>query len=204
MRPGIGWGIIQGVELRVAQVVPDTEAEGPGRRFALWVQGCTLHCPSCCNPEMFSAQGGAVMEAEALAARIVATPGLEGLSVLGGEPFQQAEAVAEVCARVRRAGRSVMVYSGYTLEELRALPGPGAAALLAQTDLLADGRFVREAPEARRRWLGSRNQRLHFLTARYRPDDPRFLQPNTVELRLEGGQLTINGWPAAADALRRR
>jgi anaerobic ribonucleoside-triphosphate reductase activating protein len=192
------------MELRVAQTVPDTEAEGPGHRFALWVQGCTLNCPGCCNPEMFGARGGALVEAAALAARIVATPGLEGLSVLGGEPFQQAAAVAEVCATVRAAGRSVMVYSGYTLEELRALPGPGPAALLAQTDLLVDGRYERELPERRRRWLGSANQRLHFLTGRYREDDPRFLAPNTVELRLVDGQLTVNGWPAAADALRRR
>lgn len=192
------------MQLRVAQTVPDTEAEGPGRRFALWVQGCTLACPGCCNPEMFAARGGELLDTSALAARIVATPGIEGLSVLGGEPFQQAEAVAELAAAVRAAGLSVMVYSGYTLAELRALPGPGPAGLLAETDLLVDGRYVRELPEPRRRWLGSSNQQLHFLTGRYRPEDPRFSQPNTVELRLVGGQLTVNGWPAGADALRRR
>jgi anaerobic ribonucleoside-triphosphate reductase activating protein len=192
------------MQLRVAQVVPDTEAEGPGRRFALWVQGCTLGCPGCCNPEMFSSRGGTLEAPEVVAARVLATPGLEGLSVLGGEPFQQAAAVAELCERVRAGGRSVMVYSGYTLEELRQLPGPGPAALLAATDLLADGRYVRELPEARRRWLGSSNQRLHFLTDRYREDDPRFATPNTVELRWAAGQLTVNGWPAAADSVRRR
>lgn len=190
--------------LRVAQTVADTEAEGPGRRFAVWVQGCTLGCPGCCNPEMFAPRGGELVEPAALAARVLATPGVEGLSVLGGEPFQQAEAVAELCRAVRAGGRSVMVYSGYTLEELRALPGPGPAALLAETDLLCDGRYVREQPERRRRWLGSANQRLHFLTDRHRPDDPRFTQPNTIELRLEGGQLTVNGWPAPADALTPR
>ena len=192
------------MQLRVAQTVADTEAEGPGRRFALWVQGCTLACPGCCNPEMFAARGGELLETALLAERILGTPGIEGLSVLGGEPFQQAGAVAELCAAVRAAGLSVMVYSGYTLAELRALPGPGPAALLAETDLLVDGRYRRELPEPRRRWLGSSNQRLHFLTSRYGPDDPRFSQPNTVELRLVGGQLTVNGWPAGADALRRR
>jgi len=190
--------------LRVAQAVPDTEAEGPGRRFALWVQGCTLNCPGCCNPEMFADRGGELVEPAALAARIAATPGIEGLSVLGGEPFQLAAAVAELCRAVRAAGLSVMVYSGYTLEELRALPGEGPAALLAQVDLLADGRYRRELPETRRRWLGSSNQSLHFLTPRYRADDPRFSQPNTVVVRLVGGQLTVNGWPATADALRPR
>jgi anaerobic ribonucleoside-triphosphate reductase activating protein len=191
--------------LRVAQMIPDTEAEGPGRRFALWVQGCSLHCPGCCNPEMFAPnRGGEVLDARDVAARILATPGIEGLSVLGGEPFEQPRAVAEVCRAVRAAGRTVMVYSGYTLDELRAKRSPDVDALLAETDLLVDGRFEQGNPESKRRWLGSANQRLHFLTPRFRPDDPRFATPNTVELRLEGGRVTINGWPAAADAFRRR
>ncbi|HGG57662.1 MAG TPA: 4Fe-4S cluster-binding domain-containing protein, partial [Nannocystis exedens] len=44
--------------LQIAHIVAITEAEGPGRRFALWVQGCSLHCPGCCNPELFAAAGG--------------------------------------------------------------------------------------------------------------------------------------------------
>ena len=46
------------VRLRIAQIVPSTEAEGPGRRFALWFQGCSLRCPGCCNPEMLPFTGG--------------------------------------------------------------------------------------------------------------------------------------------------
>lgn len=191
--------------LRVAQLIPDTEAEGPGRRAALWVQGCSLRCPGCCNPEMFAPdKGGEVLDTAEVARRVLATPGLEGLSVLGGEPFEQPRAVAEVCRAVRAAGLGVMVYSGYTLEELRAQRSPDVDALLAEVDLLVDGRFEQHNPERRRRWLGSANQRLHFLTSRYREDDPRFATPNTVELRFVNGQLTINGWPAAADALNRR
>ena len=45
------------LRLRVAQIVPFTEAEGPGRRFALWFQGCPLRCPGCCNPEMLPFEG---------------------------------------------------------------------------------------------------------------------------------------------------
>ena len=74
------------MQLRIAQTVPDTEAEGPGKRFALWVQGCTLRCPGCCNPEMFAPdKGGVLVETAELAAKILATKGLEGISVLGGD-----------------------------------------------------------------------------------------------------------------------
>ncbi len=190
--------------LRIAHVVDATGAEGPGSRFALWVQGCSLRCPGCCNPELFQASGGREVEAAALSAQALATPGLEGVTVLGGEPFEQAAAVADFCARVRAGGLSVMVFSGYTLDELRARRDAATDALLAAADLLVDGRYQQEQPDSRRRWVGSTNQVLHFLTPRYSSADPRFAAPNTVELRLEGGRLTVNGWPAAADALRRR
>ncbi len=193
------------MQLRVAQTIPDTEAEGPGKRFALWVQGCSLRCPGCCNPEMLAPdKGGALVDPAALAREILSLDGLEGLSVLGGEPFEQPEALAELCALVKAGGRSVMIYTGYTLAELRAKQSPAVDALLATVDLLVDGRYEQGRPEKSRRWIGSSNQVMHFLTPRYAVDDPRFATANTVELRFVNGQLTINGWPQAADALRKR
>lgn len=190
------------MQLRIAQTIADTEAEGPGKRFALWVQGCTLHCPGCCNPEMFAPdKGGRFVDTGELAKTILSTPGIEGISVLGGEPFQQPQALAEVCTLVRAGGLSVMIYTGYTLAELKAQPT--SPALLAAADLLVDGRYDQTKPEKRRRWIGSSNQVMHFLTPRYSADEPRFSTPNTVELRFVNGQLTINGWPQAADAMRK-
>ena len=193
--------LFEAVQLRIAQIVTDTEAEGPGRRFALWVQGCSIRCPGCCNPEMFAADKGKLADSAALAAQALAIPGLEGVSLLGGEPGEQAEALADFCERVRGGGLSVMLYSGYTLAELKTKPG--ATRLLSAVDLLVDGRYEQSLPETKRRWLGSSNQKLHFLTARYGPGDPRFATGNTVELRLTREGLSVNGWPASADAVRR-
>jgi anaerobic ribonucleoside-triphosphate reductase activating protein len=190
--------------LRVSRVVADTDAEGPGRRFAVWTQGCPLRCPGCCNPEMFGEDGGEALDVGALAGRVLATPGIEGLTLLGGEPFAQAGACALLAGAARGGGLSVAVFSGYTLAELEQAPDPAVASLLAATDLLFAGRFERDRPERRRRWIGSANQTIHFLSSRYREDDPRFFEPNTVEIRLAPGSLTVNGWPAAAAALRPR
>jgi hypothetical protein len=96
-----------------------------------------------------------------------------------------------------------MVFSGYPLEAIRARPDAAAQELLAQTDILVDGPYVRELPETRRRWIGSANQRVHFLTDRYRADDPCWRRPNTLELRWVGGELTVNGFPAAGAAVSR-
>jgi anaerobic ribonucleoside-triphosphate reductase activating protein len=192
----------QGPSLRVAQLVPRTEAEGPGHRFALWLQGCPLRCPGCCNPEMFAPERGPLLAVEELARRILATPDLEGLSLLGGEPFAQPGPAAALCERVREAGLSIMIFSGYTLAELRAMANPDVDRLLATTDLLVDGRYEKDQPDSRRRWIGSRNQVLHFLSSRYSPDDPRFSAPNTAEIHFVDGKLVINGWPELANRLR--
>jgi anaerobic ribonucleoside-triphosphate reductase activating protein len=194
--------------LQVAQIVPCTEAEGPGRRFALWFQGCPLRCPGCCNPEMLPFEGGRSLSVAEVLAQVCTTAaeqGVEGITLLGGEPLAHAAGAASLAREVRLLGLTVMVFSGYTLEEARALPDPAVADLLAHTDILVDGPYVRELPETRRRWIGSANQRIHFLAARYREDDPCWREPNTLEIRLTDTELTVNGFPAhAAVGLWRR
>jgi anaerobic ribonucleoside-triphosphate reductase activating protein len=121
---------------------------------------------------------------------------IEGITLLGGEPLAHAAGAAALATEVRRRGLSVMVFSGYTLAEARALEDPFVAELLGQTDLLVDGPYHRDQPESRRRWIGSANQKIHFLTDRYRSDDPCWQRPNTLEIRWQEGQLTVNGFPA--------
>jgi anaerobic ribonucleoside-triphosphate reductase activating protein len=187
--------------LRVAQIIEDTEAEGPGRRFAVWVQGCPLRCQGCCNPQMLRFEGGTEVDHADLAKRALSTPDIEGVSLLGGEPFAQANDLAAFAATVRAGGLSVMVYSGFTRAELEARDD--APPLLAECDLLVDGPYDRTQPESRRRWIGSQNQVLHFMSDRYKTDDPRFTMPNTVEIRLRKGELIVNGWPALAKAVQK-
>jgi anaerobic ribonucleoside-triphosphate reductase activating protein len=195
MTPQAAW-------IRVAARVRDTEAEGPGRRWALWVQGCPFRCAGCCNPEMLPERAANgrddLVSVDELTREVLATPEIEGVSFLGGEPFAQAAPLALLAEGVRARGLGVMVFTGYTLDELRAREDQGARRLLDATDLLVDGRYDRTQPDNERRWVGSRNQVMHFLSNRYPCDDPRFTRSNSVELRVRGGLVTVNGWPAAA------
>lgn len=187
------------VRLQIAQIVPCTEAEGPGRRFAAWFQGCPLRCAGCCNPEMLPFAGGesvAVADVLTQIRRAARQDGVEGLTLLGGEPLAHAAGAAVLARETQKQGLSVMVFSGYTIEQIRAMGDPDAHELLANTDILVDGPYDRTQPERSRRWIGSVNQRIHFLTERYRADDPQWRQRNTLEIRLKGHVVTINGFPA--------
>lgn len=185
--------------LSVAQIILSTEAEGPGRRFALWFQGCPLRCPGCCNPEMLPFDGGQIIAVNEVLAQIRQareTHSIEGITFLGGEPVAHAAGAAILARDVQQLGLTVMVFSGYTIEEIQARPEPEVQELLTRTDILVDGPYVRELPESKRRWIGSRNQRIHFLTDRYREDDPCWQKSNTLEIRLHGNEVIINGFPA--------
>ena len=186
--------------IRVAAVVDVTEAEGPGARFAVWVQGCSIRCPGCCNPHMFDPGGGAATSPQSLLARLDRVRDrVEGVTLLGGEPFEQAGALAPFARGVRERGLSVVAFSGFELDDLRAGRPPGSPALLAEVDLLVDGPYVAALPEADRRWAGSSNQRFRFLTGRYSPGVERIAPgtpERTVELRFRpDGTMERSGWP---------
>src|SRR5579871_3004196 len=113
--------------LNIAQIVPCTEAEGPGRRFALWFQGCPLRCPGCCNPEMLPFDGGTKMTAAEVLAQLdaaVREHGVEGITLLGGEPLAHAAAGVVLAREAKARGLSVMAFSGFTLEEAREKADP--------------------------------------------------------------------------------
>ncbi len=160
-------------EARIHAFEPRSRANGPGARFVVWFQGCTLGCPGCFNPTTHDPASGrriAITElvqeldrAAAPAARDRRRP-IEGLSLSGGEPLQQPDAAVALLDAARALGLSTLAFSGYTLDEIRALPG--GRDVLARLDVLIDGRYV-----ARERLAtglrGSANQGIQLLTERY-------------------------------------
>ena len=151
--------------VRLHAFEPRSRANGPGARFVVWLQGCTLGCPGCFNPTTHDPGGGRAMPLDELIDELGrARPGIEGLSLSGGEPLQQAEAARALLDAARALGLSTLAFSGYTLDEIRGLPG--GPDVLARLDVLIDGRYV--APDRLATGLrGSANQRIQLLTARY-------------------------------------
>ena len=161
-------------ELRLAGVVRESFADGPGIRFTVFTQGCSHNCAGCHNPQTHSPDGGYMTTTEKLLCEIDKDPLLSGVTISGGEPFMQAAAVAELVQRVRERAMNVITYTGYTMEEL--LEGldahPDWHALLEATDLLVDGRFVLELRNPSLRFRGSSNQRVIDAAASLRENRP--------------------------------
>jgi anaerobic ribonucleoside-triphosphate reductase activating protein len=188
-------------DLVVARVVARTRAEGPGERTAVWVQGCSIRCPGCFNPHLWGFRGGTVRTPQEIIDAVVAA-GTEGITLLGGEPFDQAAPLASVAAGIQAAGLSVMTFTGYTMAQLTTGARRDAAALLDHTDLLAAGPFVGGQIDTGRPWVGSTNQEFVPLTL-VGADMMRRLPgtPDRLEVVVDTtGRAAVNGW-AELDAL---
>jgi anaerobic ribonucleoside-triphosphate reductase activating protein len=150
---------------------------GPGWRIPLWVQGCSLRCTTTClNPQFLEQGGGTSYDVEEIVAHLDrvlarASERIEGITVLGGEPTDQPLAVAALFEAARARGLSTMLYTGATLEELRARRSSAIDGLLAAADLLVDGPFLPREFDRTLIWRGSRNQRILRLSDRYGTDD---------------------------------
>ena len=139
----------------------DSIVDGPGIRFAIFAQGCSHECPGCHNPGAQPFKGGKPSSTAELMKRIEANPLLTGITLSGGEPFEQAESLIELARTVRKKGLTVWAYSGYLYEELTAgVPSEAASLLLEHVDVLVDGPYREDKKSLDLRWRGSSNQRL--------------------------------------------
>ena len=154
---------LKDIMLRVAGVIEESIVDGPGLRFVLFLQGCRTHCKGCQNPQTWDFNGGTLVSAEDVLARIQGDPLVHGIPFSGGEPIEQAQALLPLAAELKRRGYHLMAFSGYTFEQL--LPKPGCRELLSLLDLLVDGPFIEEEKSLELRFRGSRNQRILNLAA---------------------------------------
>lgn len=155
-------------QLHLARWSPRCTVLGPGTRAVLWVQGCPLRCPGCVAPETLRFAGGSVHDPEELGDQLAALPDIDGVTFSGGEPTAQAAALCRLIDRVRATRNlSFLSYTGQTIEHLRERGTDAQRELLARLDVLIDGPYV-AARHTDKRWRGSDNQRVLFLTDRHR------------------------------------
>lgn len=186
------------MEVNLHRFLPYTTSEGPGKRACIWVQGCPIHCKGCGVPWTWNPNKGTLTSIDSLWEEILKSKDehdIEGITFLGGEPFEQAEALGILAKRAQEIGLSVMTFSGYYKEQLAELNKTGWEELLHATDLFIDGPYDVNKPDRERPWIGSTNQRIHFLTNRYLSIEQEIIAiPNRLEIYIKNdGTIEANG-----------
>ena len=171
---------------------------GPGRRFVIWFQGCSLACEGCWNQDMWSFKDNRLIQKEDLLGRILSTPDIRGVSFLGGEPLHQSKNIWWLMKKIRqRSDLTIFLFTGYEKEELERLNY--VENILNYCDIVAIGRYEQTYRNTNRQWIGSDNQVIIY------PEKSReFAQPeeiNQVEIIIEQNEsIRVLGFPDAGFA----
>lgn len=174
--------------LRIHNVLTNSFANGPGRRYVIWTQGCSLHCPGCFNPETHAEEA----KTESLISEIFSDiqeqskkfPGLEGVTISGGEPLQQFHAVLDLLQALRaQTSLSAILFTGYTLTELER--DNRIAPLSKCVDVLIAGRYE-QSKRVAKSLMGSSNKKVVFFTQRYQQVDLDEVPESEVIISADG------------------
>lgn len=147
--------------MRLAGILSESIVDGPGVRFVVFAQGCLHHCPGCHNPDTWDPGGGEEATVKSVIKKIKKKRKyIRGITLSGGDPFLQAEEMAELAFEAKKLDLDIVTYTGYIYEELLELNLPGSKDLLDATDILIDGPFIEEQKDISLPFCGSTNQRI--------------------------------------------
>ena len=176
--------------IRLGDTLSSSQIYGPGNRFVIWVQGCSLECPGCWNKEFWTTESGYELEISKLISIISSTNEIEGITILGGEPLEQPEATLNLIQSVKRIGLTVMLYTGYEEDEMTDLQLECVYA----SDIVIMGRYVASMRDTTLRWRGSSNQEIKILSEAYK--DIEIEEKEEVEITIDtNGAISMAGYP---------
>lgn len=145
-----------------------TNCLGPGKRYVIWVQGCKKRCKGCINPEGWKLDGGKEVSIEALISEIKSKKEIDGVTVSGGEPFLQFDELVDFVTKLKsETTLDIMIYSGYSLEELVVMYGNQLDKLFPYVDIFIDGEYIDEL-NLNSAYRGSDNQKIYCFTDKYK------------------------------------
>lgn len=153
--------------MKIYNYIKSTKTLGPYSRFVLWVQGCPFSCKGCMTPDSQDFNSGTEINIITIGDLILNVNNIEGLTISGGEPFSQAKELVELLNIIKeKKDLGVIIYSGYTLQQLKNKNDSDINKLLEFTDILIDGQYVDNLNDGIS-LRGSSNQKIHLLTNRY-------------------------------------
>lgn len=143
------------MKIRIADIIEESFVDGEGIRFVIFVQGCPHKCKGCHNLSTHSFNGGKIFDTEKIIEKFSKAQLISGITLTGGEPLCQIDAVTELVKAAKNLNFSVWCYTGYVYEELSKINN-----FLNYVDILVDGKFIESQRDLTLRFRGSKNQRL--------------------------------------------
>ena len=152
------------MNIRLASPITyDSIVDGPGLRAVIWTQGCNHNSKGGHNPQTHDTCGGHIVDSLKIISEINKLRLHRGITLSGGEPFMQSEALLDVAKECKNLNLDVWAYTGYTFEDLTDKKNPNYfnnINLLRNIDVLVDGRFIETKKDITLRFRGSSNQRI--------------------------------------------
>ncbi|MCC5452925.1 radical SAM protein [Rheinheimera sp. UJ51] len=146
-----------GEYFNVAHIELQSRIYGPGTRYVIWLQGCSLACEGCWNTEMWSFKAKDLIHRETLLKQILSATDIKGITILGGEPLHQESNLLWLLKKIRRqTNLTIFVFTGFEEQELQSQGLLGQ--LLEVCDMLAVGRYISSQRNTQQQWIGSNNQ----------------------------------------------
>lgn len=142
--------------LRVLRIERGTTVDGPGFRTSIYLAGCTHACPGCHNPTSWSFSGGEVMSIDEVL-DVVREEDFN-VTLTGGDPLCSPHTTRLLATRIREAGYTLWIYTGYTWEKI--LASPRLLDIVRLADVVVEGPFVESLRDTDLRFRGSSNQRM--------------------------------------------
>jgi len=178
--------------MNIAHIEEQSIIYGPNSRFVIWVQGCSIHCNGCWNKEMWSFKTKNIITTTSLFKQIEKEKkSIEGITILGGEPFDQYEELLSLLKQIRKIELSIIVYTGYSIEEIT---NKQETEVLNYIDIIITNQFDENQKTEKGGLIGSSNQEIVFLTNRYSKND--LSKQNEIEISInENGQINMYGYP---------
>lgn len=148
--------------MQIDRIYYPVKTLGYGNRIGIWTIGCLHHCKNCSNPELWEDNPDKEISVDEIIKCVRNVQNADGITITGGDPFLQLEELDALVSELKKIGyEDILVYSGYTIDEIQAM-GSVAEHVLDSIAILIDGRYVDELNDDKS-FRGSSNQKIHRL-----------------------------------------
>lgn len=183
--------------VNLARIYYPVKTLGPGNRVGIWLAGCDRDCAGCISPELRNVNNGRAVSVDEIMGHISRLcKEAEGYTISGGEPFYDPEGLKELVRQINILSDDIIIYTGYTLNELRSMNDDNVDFVLAHINVLIDGPYI-EGLDDGVGLRGSNNQNIHIFRNEEQYSNLEQCERG-IQVAVEGNRVMTIGIPSGS------